>query len=95
MTAERRLFRSTVHGWVAGGELQAEPIAYRRVLTSAESAARQEQLQRRWGLVDRQWYPLLADPTPADVLVLAEAAMWNERGSPTCAARCASLAGGA
>ncbi|MDH6461852.1 hypothetical protein M2302_002027 [Micromonospora sp. A200] len=80
MAAERRLFRSTVHGWLAGGDLRVEPLAYRRVLTPVEAAAQQEQLRRRWGLVDRCWYPLLADPIPPDVLVLAEAAMWDEQG---------------
>jgi hypothetical protein len=68
MSAERRLFRSTAHGWVAGVEPLRKPLAYRRVLTPPESATRQEQLQQRWGLVDRQWYPLLTDPTPPDLL---------------------------
>ncbi|SCF25564.1 hypothetical protein GA0074696_3826 [Micromonospora purpureochromogenes] len=80
MAAERRLFRSTVNGWLAGGDLRVEPLAYRRVLTPAEAAARQDQLRRWWGLVDRCWYPLLAEPIPPDVLVLAEAAMWDEQG---------------
>jgi hypothetical protein len=80
MVEERQLFRSRVQGWVTGGDVRVEPLAYRRVLTAAESIQRQEQLQQRWSLVGRLWYPLLDDPTPPEVLVLAEASMWDEQG---------------
>ena len=79
MAEERRLFRSTLQGWVTQPDMQVEPLAYRRVLTPAESTKRQEELQQRWGLVGRSWYPMLADPPPPDVLVLAEASMWDEQ----------------
>lgn len=72
---ERRLFASVVGEWAGRGDLRVEPLPYRRVLTSAESAARQQQLQRRWGLVGRAWHPMIAAETPPEVLVLAEAVM--------------------
>ncbi|WP_328609332.1 hypothetical protein OG943_09450 [Amycolatopsis sp. NBC_00345] len=77
MAEERRLFASTVRGWAARDDLPVRPLPYRRVLTSAESAARQRQLNQRWGLVGRQWHPMIAGPTPPDVLVLAEESMWD------------------
>ena len=79
MAEERRLFSSTVRGWAARDDLQVRPLPYRRVLTSAESVTRQEQLHQRWGLVDRSWHPMIAGPTPPDVLVLTEASMWDEQ----------------
>ncbi|GIG82943.1 hypothetical protein Pka01_60700 [Planotetraspora kaengkrachanensis] len=70
------------------------PLAYRRVLTPAESAERQEQLQQRWGLVARSWHPMLAEPTPPDVLVLTEASMWDEQGLAQVRAALRELSGG-
>jgi hypothetical protein len=69
-----------VHRWLAGGDLRAEPLPYRRVLAPAESAARDEQLRHRWGLADRMWHPLVAAPIPPDVLILVADAMWDEQG---------------
>ncbi|MGW4412747.1 hypothetical protein ACWEJ6_52795 [Nonomuraea sp. NPDC004702] len=80
MAEERRLFQSVLQGWVTRGDLRVTPLAYRRVLTPAESAERQEQLRQRWGLTGRSWHPMLAEPTPPGVLVLTEASMWNEQG---------------
>jgi hypothetical protein len=80
MADERERFGIVVRDLVAQGGLRVEPLPYRRVLTEAESTAREEPLRQRWGLVGRSWYPMLADPTPPDVLVLAEASMWDEQG---------------
>ncbi|MBE1491488.1 hypothetical protein [Plantactinospora soyae] len=91
---ERRLFRSALQGWVTAGDLRVEPLPYRRRLTPAESTERQERLRRRWGLVDRSWHPMLADPTPPDVLVLADASMWDERGLAEARAALRRLGGG-
>lgn len=79
MAEERRLFSSAVRGWGARDDLQVRPLPYRRVLTPAESVARQRQLDRRWGLVDRSWHPMIAAPTPSDVLIVTEASMWDEQ----------------
>lgn len=79
MAEERRLFQTILQGWVTRADLPVEPLPYRRVLTPAESAERQEQLQQRWGLEGRSWHPMLAGPIPPDVLVLAEASMWDEQ----------------
>jgi hypothetical protein len=79
MAEERLLFSSAVRGWAARDDLRVRPLPYRRVLTAAESAARQRQLHRRWGLVERAWHPMIAAPTPPDVLVLTEASMWDEQ----------------
>ncbi|MFC6016298.1 hypothetical protein ACFP2T_08815 [Plantactinospora solaniradicis] len=94
MAEERRLFRSTLRGWVTSGDVRVEPLAYRRVLTPAESTERQEQLRRRWGLVGRSWHPMLADPPPPGVLVLTEASMWDERGLAEARAALRRLGGG-
>ncbi|WP_184725091.1 hypothetical protein [Streptosporangium saharense] len=80
MAEERHLFQSTLQGWVTRDGLRVEPLPYRRVLTPAESAERQEQLQQRWGLEGRSWHPMLAGPIPPDVLVLTEASIWDEQG---------------
>jgi hypothetical protein len=77
MAEERRLFSSVVREWAGRGDLQVQPLPYRRVLTSAESVARQQQLQRRWGLVDRSWHPMIAAEAPPEVLILVEAVMWE------------------
>lgn len=74
MAEERRLFSSAVQEWAGRGDLQVRPLPYRRVLTSA---ARQQQLQRRWGLVGRAWHPMIAAETPPEVLILVEAVMWE------------------
>jgi hypothetical protein len=79
MAEERERFRSGLLDWVADGDLRVEPLPYRRVLTEAESAAREEQLRQRWGLVDRTWHPMLAEAAPPGVLLLAEASMWDEQ----------------
>jgi len=94
MAEERRLFQSTLQGWVTLGGLRVKPLAYRRVLTSAESAERQKQLQQRWGLVGRSWHPMLAEPTPPDVLVLTEASMWDEQGLAQVRTALRELSGG-
>jgi hypothetical protein len=94
MAEERRLFRSALQGWVTRGDVRVEPLAYRRVLTLAESTQRQEQLQQRWGLAGRSWYPMLADPIPPDVLVLAEASTWDEQGIAHVRAALRELGGG-
>jgi hypothetical protein len=77
MAEERRLFSSVVREWAGRGDLQVQPLPYRRVLTSAESVARQQQLQRRWELVDRSWHPMIAAEAPPEVLILVEAVMWE------------------
>jgi hypothetical protein len=76
---ERRQFRDAVRAWHADGDLRVDPLPYRRVLTATESTQRQDELSRRWGLVGRSWHPLLAEPTPPDVPLLAEEAMWDEQ----------------
>jgi hypothetical protein len=80
MGDERRRFGAAVRAWVSLPGLRTEPLGYRRVLTSEESAQWRGRLTRRWDLRDMVWYPLLADPVPADVLVLAEASMWDGPG---------------
>ncbi|MFI9848585.1 hypothetical protein ACIHFD_67095 [Nonomuraea sp. NPDC051941] len=94
MAEERHLFQSTLQGWVTRGGLRVTPLAYRRVLTPAESAERQEQLQQRWGLVGRSWHPMLAEPTPPDALVLTEASMWDEQGLAQVRAALVEMSGG-
>jgi hypothetical protein len=79
MNDERRQFRNAVRGWAADEDLRVEPLPYRRVLTPAESTQREEQLRKRWGVVDRSWHPLLADPVPPDVLMFAEQSMWDQQ----------------
>ncbi|WP_103352025.1 hypothetical protein [Amycolatopsis sp. CA-128772] len=78
MAEERGLFSSAVRGWADRHDLQVAPLPYRRVLAPAESAARQQALHRRWGLDGRMWHPMIAAPMPPDVLVLAEASLWEE-----------------
>jgi hypothetical protein len=79
IAAERGLFSSSVRRWIAHGDIEVEPLAYRRVVEADESTQRQTRLRQRWGLTGRSWYPLLADPTPPEVLVLAETSMWDGR----------------
>jgi hypothetical protein len=94
MAEERRLFRSTLQGWVTRGAVRVEPLGYRRVLTHVESTEREEQLRRRWGLVGRSWYPIVAYPIPPDVLVLAEASMWEDEGIAAVHAVLRAMGGG-
>ena len=91
---ERRLFSSTVQEWAGRGDLRVRPLPYRRVLTSAESVARQRQLHRRWGLVGRSWHPMISAPLPSDVLVLVEACMWDEPEAVTHVRTALRAAGG-
>lgn len=77
---ERRLFSLAVETWLSVPDLDVEPLGYRRVLTPEESADWRRRLQRRWGLQDMFWYPMLAGPVSEDVLILKEASMWDRQG---------------
>ncbi|MEV0351087.1 hypothetical protein AB0H88_35340 [Nonomuraea sp. NPDC050680] len=94
MAEERRLFQSTLQAWVARADFPVEPLPYRRVLMPAQSFERQKQLEQRWGLVGRSWHPMLAKPTPPDVLVLTEASMWDEQGLAQVRAALRDMSGG-
>ncbi|GAA3149452.1 hypothetical protein [Nonomuraea roseoviolacea] len=94
MAEERRLFQSILQDWATRADLPVEPLPYRRVLTPAESAERQKQLRQRWGLVGRSWHPMLAEPTPPDVLVLMEASMWSEQALAQVRAALHDMSGG-
>ncbi|NUP81899.1 MAG: hypothetical protein HOV96_30615 [Nonomuraea sp.] len=94
MAEERRLFRSTLRDWATRADLAVEPLPYRRVLMPAESLERQKQLEQRWGLVNRSWHPMLAEPTPPDVLVLTESSMWAEQGLAQVRAALHDMSGG-
>jgi hypothetical protein len=76
---ERRLFVLKVEDLAARLPTPA-PLPYRRTLSEAEAGRWASELQRTWGVVDRQWYPLLASPVPEDVTVLREEALWTDGG---------------
>ncbi|WP_109964804.1 hypothetical protein [Micromonospora globispora] len=77
---ERRLFAANVQRWGAQPNLRTDPVPYRRVLAPEESSAWRTSLQRRWGVQDGRWYPLLSSSVPQDVLVLTGESMWEDDG---------------
>ncbi|MER7279454.1 hypothetical protein ABT369_33940 [Dactylosporangium sp. NPDC000244] len=77
---ERRRFAAKVRQWSAQPDFRAGPVPYRRVLTPEESSAWRTSLQRRWGVQQGLWYPLLSGPVPHGVLVLTGASMWEDDG---------------
>ncbi|MEV4713839.1 hypothetical protein [Micromonospora sp. NPDC049374] len=80
MADERGLFSAAVERWIAIPDLEAEPLGYRRVLTSAESSDWRARLQARWGVQATSWHPMLPGPVPPGVLVLTDAAVQTRAG---------------
>ncbi|GAB1689727.1 hypothetical protein KRM28CT15_15300 [Krasilnikovia sp. M28-CT-15] len=77
---ERERYRSAVRTLPSRPDVQAAPLGYRRVLTADESAAWRIAMQRRWGVENGAWHPMLAGPVPPGVLVLTDAAVWRTDG---------------
>ncbi len=77
---ERRLFAAKVQHWTAQPDLRTEPLPYRRVLGPDESSAWWMSLQRRWGVQNGWWHPLLSGSVPPDVLVMTGDSMWEGDG---------------
>ncbi|WP_431882928.1 hypothetical protein [Micromonospora gifhornensis] len=77
---ERRLFAAKVQHWTAQPDVGADPVPYRRVLTREESSAWRTSLQRRWGVQNGWWHPMLSGAVPPDVLVLTKESMWEGDG---------------
>ncbi|MCF0093006.1 hypothetical protein B0E54_01832 [Micromonospora sp. MH99] len=77
---ERRLFAAQVPRWRGQPDLRGGPLPYRRVLTTGESSAWRTSLQKRWGVRDDCWHPLVSDEVPTDVLVLTGESMWEHDG---------------
>ncbi|MEU7949185.1 hypothetical protein AB0C50_31290 [Micromonospora taraxaci] len=80
MADERRLFAAKVQHWTAQTDFRTDPVPYRRVLTPEESSAWRTSLQRRWGVQNGCWHPLLSSSVPHDVLVLTGESMWEGDG---------------
>jgi hypothetical protein len=81
MAEERQRFAAAVQTWLAQPNLTAEPMAYRRVLAPHESSSWHGRMAARWGVHHRQWYPMIDASVPDDVLILQEAAMWDDDGT--------------
>jgi hypothetical protein len=80
MADERGLFSAAVQTWMTISDLEVEPLGYRRVLTPEESSDWRTRLEKRWGVRDTSWHPMLPDPVPPDVLILADAALHSRAG---------------
>jgi hypothetical protein len=77
---ERERYRSAVRTLPSRPDFQTAPLGYRRVLTADESSAWRITMQRRWGVENGVWHPMLASPVPPGVLVLTDAAVMRTDG---------------
>ncbi|GHJ47120.1 hypothetical protein Cs7R123_44620 [Catellatospora sp. TT07R-123] len=75
---ERARFLQQVQQWATMPELPADPVGYRRVMTTAESMYWRERLQERFGVVRLAWHPMISAEIPSDVVILRGDAMWEE-----------------
>ncbi|MEV6241943.1 hypothetical protein [Lentzea sp. NPDC051838] len=78
--AERELFRRAIKGWLVSSDVDVEPLPYRRVFSDEEAAGWRRGLERRWGVHQTLWHPLISEDVPEDVLVLDSLAMWDGGG---------------
>lgn len=73
---ERRLFaEQVVQLAIAPGRVDALP--YRRTLTDSEAENWLGSLQRQWGVVGHEWYPMLGTSVPEHVLVLRQEGLFD------------------
>ncbi len=76
---ERERFRAAVDVFRSEDRVSGRRMPYRRVLTPDESSHWRARLQEQWGMEGLIWHPMLPVPTPPDVLVLREEAMWHKK----------------
>jgi len=78
MADERARFATQVRSWLVTADLYAEPVGYRRTLTTAESVDWRERVAARWGLRDLMWHPMISADVPRDVLNVRADSVWEE-----------------
>lgn len=80
MRQERHRFEAFLDSWSRSPTAESQPLAYRRVLSTEEALAWWTRVAQRWDVTAKSWYPMLARPVPAEVVVLHDRAMRDGPG---------------